>query len=467
MKKLVSLLLSMLICISATAQPLRYSEAMIKSHGYDWSAGESWDYVSGLVTKSILMYCDQYPEEEASEEFYQWCKTYTDNSIDANGNFYKFGKGSLDNIASGKVFFNLYNHELATGNNTDAERYRKAAEFLYKYLRDEYIRIKLEEGKGGFIHKDSYPDQMWLDGLYMGSAFYAEYLDTFVTDEVEAWDGWMDIALQFKTIHKHTYNPEIGLNYHGWSANPSDANSFWAKKDGDFKGCSQEFWGRGMGWYAAALADVLGMMPEEHPDYKAVAEIFDDVANGILKWQDEKSGVWYQLLQYNGSFKSSEGTSNYLEASASSMFTYALLKGLRLGLLDYADFEEAAQKAYDGLTATFITENNAGGIDINNICSSAGLGPSHDKGRDGTADYYLDGRDVGIVSNEGKGIGSFIMASLEHENYSKPTTSALSTVKTDSTPTMIFDLQGRQCQTAPKGLYIELRDGVATKKINK
>ena len=462
MKRVIFYVLFVLISISAFATSPRYSASMIQSHGKEWSAEKSWDYVSGLVAKTILMYCDQYPEDELSVKAFEWCKTYTDNAIDANGNFYNFKKGSLDNIASGKVLLELYASESLI-NSANAERYRRASEYLYNYLRYEYRRISLEEGKGGFIHKDSYPYQMWLDGLYMGAAFYAEYLATFLPDDI---DGWSDIALQFATIHKHTYDADKLLNYHGWSANPSDINSFWANTSSPFKGCSKEFWGRGMGWYAAALVDVLGLMPREHQDYAALEEIFIQVTDGILHWQDPNSGVWYQLLQYDDSFVSARGHRNYLEASASCMFTYALLKGMRLGLLDSTQVSQAALKAYEGLLATFITED-AGGLDIHNICRSAGLGPFYNLERDGTADYYLDGSDVNIVSNEGKGIGSFIMASLEYESYINSSNASLNTLQTDSESSiMIFDMQGRRYHTMPNGLYIELHNGKATKKLN-
>ena len=463
MKKLVTFVLSILFSLAATAQTPGYSASMIQSHGKEWSADKMWDYVSGLVTKTILMYCDQYPDDNLSSQAYKWCKTYADNAIDTKGNFYYFSKGSLDNIASGKVLLSLYARESAT-KPANGERYRLAADYLYRYLRYDYKRITLADGKGGFIHKNSYPNQMWLDGLYMGAAFYAEYLATFAPDD---YDAWADIALQFTTIHSHTYDSQKSLNYHGWSAKPSDSNSFWANSSNPYKGCSKEFWGRGMGWYAAALVDVLDFMPREHPDYAALADIFDEVAEGIRRWQDPQSGVWYQLLQYDDSFVSSRGNRNYLEASASCMFTYALFKGIRLGLLDYAEFSPVAMKAYDGLLATFITDG-AGGVDIHNICRSAGLGPSNNRERNGTADYYLDGSDVSIVSNEGKGIGSFIMASLEYEKHEKNATSSiLPTVAAPSSPVMIFDIYGRRHATTPKGLYIELRDGIATKKFNR
>lgn len=460
MKKLLPFVLSTLVWFSIAAQTPEYSKSMVRSHGKEWSADKTWDYVSGLVAKTILMYCSQYPVDELSDQAYRWCKTYADNAIDSYGNFYNFKKGSLDNIASGKVLLDLYAREVSVG-ATNAERYRMAVDYLYRYLRYEYKRITLNEGMDGFIHKDSYPYQMWLDGLYMGAAFYAEYIAMFEPDDYEAWS---DIALQFFTIHDHTYDAQKSLNYHGWSAKPSDANSFWANKDNPYKGCSKEFWGRGMGWYAAALVDVLAMMPKEHPDYADMSEIFEQVAEGIRRWQDPHSGVWYQLLQYDDSFVSARGHRNYLEASASCMFTYALLKGMRIGLLDYEEFSPVALKAYDGLLATFITEG-PGGVDIHKICRSAGLGPSNKPERNGTADYYLDGSDVNIVSNEGKGVGSFIMASLEYERF---ITTSLHAAQADQTsPTLIFDIYGRRCDTKPNGLYLEIRDGMATKKISR
>lgn len=457
---LISAIVCLVASLGATAESEKYSASMVKSHGEEWSAGKSWDYVSGLVAKTILTYCDQYPDDALTEEAYGWCKTYADNAINPDGNFYNFKKGSLDNIASGKVLFNLYRHETTAG-NAGGERYRKAAEYLYNYLRNDYKRITLEEGNGCFIHKDSYPYQMWLDGLYMGAAFYAEYLSEFAPDDA---DGWADIAMQFKTIHSHTYDAGKSLCYHGWSAKPSDSNSFWANKSEPFKGCSKEFWGRGMGWYAASLVDVLALMPADHPDYQAIVGIFAQVAEGICRWQDAGSGVWYQLLQYDGSYVSARGNRNYLEASASCMFTYALLKGMRLGLLEPSQFGSVAEKAYAGLLSTFITPGDKG-IDINWICRSAGLGPANKPERNGTADYYLDGSDTYIVSNEGKGIGSFIMASLEYEKYSGAAVGKIEgSIESDL---QLFDLSGRRLHSRPEGLYIELRGGVPAKKIGK
>ena len=399
--------------LSAGAQT-RYSQEMAQSQGKQWTHGKSWDYVNGLVAKSLLNLCEQYQYADWTGSYYQWAKEYADNAIYPDGTFKNFKKGNIDNINSGKVLFALYKHEMTLDkkNGThNADRYKKAADFLHHYLVNDYSRIQSGDAKGCFFHKDIYPDQMWLDGIYMGAAFYAEWQANFDPDNEQAWT---DIAHQFKTVARHTYDADKQLFYHAWSANPEDANSFWANKSEPYKGCSKEFWGRGMGWYFAALVDVLEVMPKNHPDYKELVALTNTVAKGLERWQDKSSGVWYQLLQNDHSYVGECGIANYLESSASSMFTYAYLKGIRLGILPET-YKDVAEKAYQGLLKTFVTQNSDGTINLNQSCRSAGLGPAKDPSRDGSASYYLCGSDVTIVNNEGKAIGPFIMASLEYE----------------------------------------------------
>jgi hypothetical protein len=164
------------------------------------------------------------------------------------------------------------------------------------------------------------------------------------------------------------------------------------------------------------LVDVIEIMPSTYERRKELIGIFGQVAAGIKRWQDTTSGCWFQLLRYDSSFKSAKGNPNYLEASASSMFTYALLKAVRLGIVDQEVYKPVAVKAYKGLLNNFITEDDSGNLSLNRICRSAGLGPSTNPARDGSASYYLDGGDAGsIVSNDLKGVGPFILASVEYE----------------------------------------------------
>lgn len=451
MKKYVYLLLVTLLLGACATQkqetPAPYSQRMVESHGLaDFYCNRhyqakldttGWDYVSGLVANAVLKAWTMYPEKT---EYYDAVKAFADHNTNADGSMIlnKKGKSALrpsniDDLPAGNIYFTLYKEEMRKGNTTDAERYRRAATLIRNTLKYNHQRIPEGlPGTGGFYHKATYPNQMWLDGLFMGSPIYAQWQHTFGADSLENdAQSWSDIALQFKTIHKYTYNPEKQLNYHAWSATPDAPDSFWANQEEPFKGCSKEFWARGMGWYFAALVDVLEFMPREHPDRAAVDSILQQVAAGVARWQDKESGVWYQLIQYDATMKGdgqgdtvdgktyNVGTNpNYLEASASSIFTYAFLKGMRLGLLDKATYMPVAEKAYQGLLKTFIRERE-GRTDIIQVCASAGLGPAKNPSRTGTTNYYLCGKDVTVVENEGKAIGTFIMASVEYEDMQR------------------------------------------------
>lgn len=427
----------------ATPKPL--SQQMVEAHGLgnfdcnrkhkDDLATTGWDYVSGLVANAVLMAWQQYPDQDT---YLRRVKAFADFSISHDGTeIHKpnsdesaLGESNLDDLAAGKIFFGLYDEAVARHDTADALKYRTAATVLRNRLKYNHARIpEGRKGAGGFFHKAQYPNQMWLDGLYMGAALYAQWQYYFGESEGHGnnIEAWSDIARQFKIIHEFTYDAEKQLNYHAWSAAPNDPNSFWARKDGEHKGCSQEFWARGMGWYFAALVDVLEFMPADHAERDNLLAILQDVAAGLKRWQDDETGLWYQLLQYDAT-KTGDGqgdrsggdtynigtAANYLESSASSMYAYAFLKAARLGLIDRETYVAVGRKAYDGLLIHLVDVDNDM-LSIKNICASAGLGPASDKSRTGTANYYLCGRDVTVTSNEGKAIGPFIMASLEFE----------------------------------------------------
>lgn len=429
---------------SSSSVPL--SQQMVNSHGLgDFSCNKKkkhdlattgWDYVSGLVANAVLKAWEMYPEKT---DYLAAVKGFADFSTSATGDsIFKapkrisaLGESNIDDLAAGKIFFSLYKEALQRGDSADAAKYRNAVTMLRNKLKNDHSRIPEGlPGAGGFFHKRQYPCQMWLDGLYMGPALYAQWQHEFGTEEGDSANmaAWSDIALQFKTLHAHTYDSVKQLNYHAWSAMPNDSNSFWANKTEPYLGCSKEFWGRGMGWYFAAMVDVLEWMPKNHPDYETLLFNFRQVAEGLHRWQDKETGLWYQLLQYDSSVKGdgigdtiegkvyNVGTNpNYLEASASSMYTYVFYKGVRLGLLDESVYLPVAEKAYEGILVNLITYGENGKIGIKNICASAGLGPAKDHSRTGTINYYLCGKDITVTYDEGKAIGPFIMASLEKE----------------------------------------------------
>lgn len=449
MRKYLAIACSLLMMSCATSQNkenILWSQKMVESHGledfycnrhYQTSLSTTgWDYVSGLVANSVLQAWVAYPEKTA---YYDAVKAFADRNLNEDGSVIINSKGesalrpsNIDDLPAGRIYFTLYEQELKKGNKKDADRYKQATDVIRNTLKYNHERIAVGlPGAGGFFHKAIYPNQMWLDGLYMGSTIYAQWQAVNGSlDPRDNEESWSDIAQQFKTIHQYTYNPGKQLNYHAWSATPDEANSFWANQQAPFLGASKEFWARGMGWYIAALVDVLEYMPKNHTDYNHVLQIYQQVTAGLKRWQDKESGLWYQLLQYDAS-KTADGKGdivkgetynigsqpNYLEASASSIFTYAYFKGIRLGLIDKKEYLHVAEKAYQGLLHNFIKQADGDKIDIIQICASAGLGPAKDLSRTGTANYYLAGKDVTVVENEGKAIGPFILASLEYENY--------------------------------------------------
>jgi len=345
----------------------------------DYNTKPVWNYTQGLVAQAMI----RLWKVNGNETYYNYAKAYADKFIDANGNIagFKPEEYNIDCANSGKFLFDIYE-------KTKDKRYLKAI----NHLRDQ-LKTQPRTSEGGFWHKLRYPHQMWLDGLYMGAPFLAQYASNL--HEPDIYD---DVVNQFVIIHKHTFNPSAGLNYHGWDESKQQK---WA----DAKtGCSPNFWGRSMGWYAMALVDVLDYIPAGNPGRIKILEILNQVVTGIKKCQDPKTGLWYQVLDQGGR----EG--NYLEATASSMFTYALLKSTRLGYIDKS-YKTLADKAYNGILENLIRKNKNGTISLTKCCSVAGLGGV--PYRDGSYQYYVN---EPVRDNDPKGVGPFLMASLEYEN---------------------------------------------------
>ena len=336
-----------------------------------------WDYVTGTVLKGF----EGLWRQTGDKRYFDYIRMTVDSVVNADGTIddYKFSDYNIDEINEGRMLLLLYKE-------TGEEKYKKAAELLRRQLA-EHPRTS----EGGFWHKQRYPYQMWLDGLYMGSPFYAEYGRLF--NQPQNFD---DVVKQFVLIETHTRDAASGLLYHAWDEKKEQV---WADSA---TGRSKIFWGRAMGWYALALVDVLDYLPAEHPGRAGLIAILQRLADGVAKVQDDSTGVWWQVLDQR------ERAGNYLEASASCMFVYALAKGSRLGYLDET-YKSVAAKGYQGILKEFISENADGTIDLNQICKSAGLG----YGRDGSYEYYV--YQEPRVANDGKGAGPFILASLEME----------------------------------------------------
>ena len=344
--------------------------------GVDYNKKPSWNYTPGLIAQAML----EVHAVTGNPAFYDYGRSYADKMIGPDGTIqgYNPEEYNLDRLNSGKFLFDLYK-------DTREERYKIA---LF-HLREQ-LRTHPRTSEGGFWHKKIYTHQMWLDGLYMGAPFYARFARDF--NEPEAFD---DIIDQFIIIDKHTRDAVSGLNYHGWDESRTQK---WANPE---TGCSPHFWGRAMGWYAMALVDVLDYLPEDHPRRTEIVRILNEVAEGIKKYQDKKSGLWYQLLD-QGSRKG-----NYLEATASSMFANALLKGVRKGYLPLK-YRKTGIKGYQGILKNLIREENDGTISLTRCCAVAGLGGN--PYRDGSYEYYIG---EPVRDNDPKGVGPFLFASLE------------------------------------------------------
>lgn len=338
---------------------------------------DKWCYEFGLILKSI----EAVYRFTKDPRYFRYIQEKMDRFISEDGMIlgYDCEEFNLDHINPGKVLLFLYRE-------TPAEKYKSAAHQLRRQLASQPRNLQ-----GGFWHKRIYPHQMWLDGLYMSSPFLVQFAGMFHDPE-----AYNDAAKQVALLYKHTSEPATGLLYHAWD------ESRGMKWSDDATGCSPHFWGRAMGWFVMALVDMLDYFPENHPERSVIIDTLNRTLQALLKVQDPVSGVWYQILD-KGCEKG-----NYPEASVSCMITYVLLKGIRMGYLD-TSIAQSAIKAYEGILKQFVEVNGQGLVNLNNICSVAGLGGN--PYRDGSLTYYFS---EPAVSNDYKGYGPFILASVEY-----------------------------------------------------
>ncbi len=337
-----------------------------------------WDYCHGLELQAMLDVYDVY----ADSSIFNYALAYADTMINDRGEIktYKLAEYNIDRLNSGKFLFRIYEE-------TKNEKYKKALALLRSQL-DTHPRNE----DGGFWHKKIYPNQMWLDGLYMGAPFYAEY--AYRNNRV---GDYPDVINQYITVARHTYDPKNGLYRHACDVSRKER---WADP---LTGQSQHCWGRAMGWYAMAIVDALDFIPRHEAGRDSMLVILNNIALQLKRLQDPASGVWYQVLDRSGD------KGNYLESSCSSMFVYTLFKAVRKGYIDKS-YLNVAIKGYKGLLNTFIEVDKNGLVSITKACAVAGLGGTDY--RMGDYDYYINEK---IRSNDAKAVAPFIMASLEWE----------------------------------------------------
>lgn len=362
---------------------LKWSERMalsiMKRHSEAWQIDNhpspKWDYKIGMI---LTAYGKLYKQTK-DQKYFDYIKGYADKLIDKNGTFEKFDPKdhNIDFINAGKILFNLYD-------TTKEEKYLIALKTLRKNF-DDYPRTQ----SGGFWHKKIYPNQMWLDGLYMGQPFYARY-----TAEYENGGKLNDVAHQFELLHQHSFDPKTGLYFHAWDESKKMP---WANAT---TGTAPHIWLRALGWYGMALVDALDYFPKSHPKQKELVQYLNELATAVSMYQD-KSGLWYQVPDL------ATRKGNYLEASGSSMLVYTLAKGAHKGYLP-AKFEKVAQKGFDGLIKNLIKVDANGEIHITQVCASAGLGGN--PYRDGSYEYYISEK---IKVDNSHGLGAFLLAAIE------------------------------------------------------
>lgn len=342
----------------------------------DFVKKPKWDYTQGLIAKALT----QIYLVGNDSKYYDYVHAFADYFVDEKGEIltYKLSDYNIDRVNGGNFLFDM--HEL-----TKDPKYLKAIELLRSQLAT-HPRVS----EGAFWHKKVYPHQVWLDGLYMGSPFYARYAKTM--NQPELFD---DVTLQFKVCDRHTRDPKTGLNYHAWDESKTQR---WANP---VTGQSPHFWGRSMGWYMMAIVDVLDYLPENHPDRKEMINILKRLSTKLLKYQDRKTSMWYQLPV----FPKREG--NYLESTSTTMYAYAMAKGANKGYLPKR-FKKQAAKVFEGLITHSMEQHDNGTVSITRACSVAGLGGN--PYRDGSYEYYISEE---VRSNDPKGVGPFILLALE------------------------------------------------------
>jgi unsaturated rhamnogalacturonyl hydrolase len=339
----------------------------------------AWNYELGTLLEGV----DAVWFNTADPRYFNYIKSSVDQFVTPDGEIptWKMDEYQLDNILLGRQLLLLY------GVTQDA-RYAKAATLLYQQLQHQP-----RTASGGFWHKQRYPNQMWLDGLYMAEPFYAEYAATF--HHPEAFD---DIAHQFTLMEAHARDAKTGLLFHGWDESKQER---WADKQ---TGLSSQFWARGMGWYMMALVDTLSYFPDDNAGRKQLIEQLNRDAAAVVSYQDQSTGLWYQVLDKGGA------KGNYLESSASCMFVYALTKGVRLGYLPQS-YLAHAERGYKGVLSHFIETSSGDAVSLTGTVKGAGLGG--DPYRDGSYAYYIGEK---TATNDPKGVGAFLLAGVETEN---------------------------------------------------
>ena len=341
-------------------------------------AGEpvKWNYIDGCMLLALV----KMTEITGDDRYFAFTREVADCFVQDDGSILTFepDKRALDDYNEGRILFPVYAE-------TGEEKYRKAAEMMYRCLQQQP-----RTPEGNFWHKGIYPNQVWLDGTYMALPFLAMYEKTFGNGD------YSDIIRQLRVVRNRMRDPETGLYYHGYDAS---RKIFWADPE---TGRSRCFWLRAVGWFSLALADLTEILPEEAPEREEIAGMFRELMESVAKFADPETGMYWQVMDQAGR----EG--NYPETSGSSMIACSMLKGARLGVLD-GTFRKQGRKTYESILHRYLKTVD-GMPALSNICLVAGLGPENNPRRDGSYEYYIS---EPVVCNDAKGAAPFVLCSTE------------------------------------------------------
>ena len=335
----------------------------------------SWNYIDGCMITALLA----MSEITGDKRYFDFAEGFIDWFVLDDGSIktYDRAKYNLDDINEGRVLFALYE-------KTGKEKYKKAAETLYQQIKEQPRTFE-----GNFWHKAIYPNQVWLDGLYMAQPFYALFEKNFGTGD------YSDILNQIENVRRRMFDKDKKLCYHGYDASRT---AFWADRE---TGLSQNFWLRSIGWFSVALADLCEIIPAGETNTR-LREIFRELMEGAASYADPETGMYWQVPDQGGR----EG--NYLETSGSSMLAYAMLKGARLGILDKA-YAAKGEKTFRGIVDKYLSFTD-GELNLGGICLVAGLGPENNRRRDGSYAYYIS---EPVVENDAKGVAPCVLCYTE------------------------------------------------------
>ena len=335
-----------------------------------------WNYIDGCMITAVL----SLHARTGEDRYLDFADRFVGYFVQEDGSIktYDVSEYNLDNINPAKNLFYLYE-------KTGKEKYRRAMDLVRSQL-DTMPRTK----EGNFWHKQIYPNQVWLDGLYMAQPFYMAYETRF-----NNMQGCLDSFRQFQNVEKYMRDPETGLYYHGYD---ESREMYWADPE---TGCSPNFWLRSMGWFTLGLVDTAAAMDESmYYERSYLTGMLCNLAESLLPFQD-RSGMFYQVVNR------ADDPRNYLETSGTALIAAALLRGVRLGFLP-GRFREIAEKAFYGITEKYLSKNEDGSPRLGGICLVAGLGGRQH--RDGSLDYYFS---EPVVENDAKGVGPLILAYTE------------------------------------------------------